>query len=33
MAAALEVLAARGGLATIPDPLVWEREQREDHII
>ncbi len=30
MAAALELLAARGGLTAIPDPLAWEREQRED---
>ncbi|HET6575813.1 MAG TPA: hypothetical protein VFG68_19585 [Fimbriiglobus sp.] len=30
MAAALERLAARGGVASIPDPLAWEREQRED---
>jgi hypothetical protein len=30
MAAALEELAARGGLAGITDPLGWEREQRAD---
>lgn len=30
MLAALEELAARGGLAGIPDPLAWEREQRAD---
>jgi hypothetical protein len=30
MAAALELVAARGGLVAIPDPLQWEREQRED---
>lgn len=30
MLAALEELAARGGLAGIPDPLAWEREQRVD---
>lgn len=27
-AAALEAIAARGGLADIADPLAWEREQR-----
>jgi hypothetical protein len=30
MVAALEELATRGGLASIPDPLAWEREQRTD---
>jgi hypothetical protein len=30
MLAALEELAARGGLAGIADPLAWEREQRAD---
>jgi hypothetical protein len=30
MAAALEVISARGGIATITDPLAWEREQRKD---
>jgi hypothetical protein len=30
MAAALEAIARRGGLAAITDPLKWEREQRED---
>ena len=30
MAAALEQLAAIGGLSTIADPLEWEREQRAD---
>lgn len=30
MAAALEEVAARGGLASITDPLAWEREQRID---
>jgi hypothetical protein len=30
MAAALEQLAALGGLSAIADPLEWEREQRED---
>jgi hypothetical protein len=30
MAAALEAVAARGGLAAISDPLQWEREQREE---
>jgi hypothetical protein len=29
-AEALERLAARGGVASIPDPLAWEREMRED---
>jgi hypothetical protein len=30
MAAALEQLAARGGVSSIPDPLAWQREQRQD---
>ena len=30
MAAALEGIAARGGLAGVADPLAWEREQRVD---
>ncbi len=30
MAEALERLAARGGVAGIPDPLAWEREMRKD---
>jgi hypothetical protein len=29
-AEALERLAARGGVASVPDPLAWEREMRED---
>ncbi len=29
-AAALEELAARGGLAGLIDPLAWEREQRTE---
>jgi hypothetical protein len=27
-AAAMERLVARGGIASIPDPSAWEREQR-----
>ena len=30
LAAILERIAARGGVASIPDPLAWEREQRQD---
>ncbi len=30
MAAALEQLAARGGIASIPDPDAWQREVRQD---
>lgn len=30
MAAALEELAARGGIAGIGDPLAWQREQRSE---
>jgi hypothetical protein len=30
MAAALEEIAARGGLPVVADPLAWEREQRAD---
>ena len=33
MFAALEQLAARGGVQEIPDPLAWEREQREDRVL
>jgi hypothetical protein len=29
-AEALERLAARGGVASIPDPDAWQREMRED---
>ena len=28
--AALERLAARGGIRSIPDPVAWQREQRKD---
>ena len=28
--AILEEIAAAGGIQSIPDPLAWEREQRED---
>ena len=30
MAAALERLAAKGGLAHIADPVMWQRETRQD---
>ena len=30
MASVLELIANRGGLTAITDPLAWEREQRED---
>ncbi|PLS80331.1 MAG: hypothetical protein CYG59_08525 [Chloroflexi bacterium] len=30
MAAALERLATRGGLANMPDPVTWQREIRQD---
>lgn len=30
MAAALERLATKDGLASIPDPVIWQREMRED---
>jgi hypothetical protein len=30
MAAALERLALAGGCRSIPDPIAWERAQRED---
>ena len=30
MAAALERIAARGGIQSIPDPAAWQREMRED---
>ncbi|HLX61346.1 MAG TPA: hypothetical protein VKX17_08705 [Planctomycetota bacterium] len=30
MAEALERIAARGGVASIPDPVAWQREQRKD---
>ena len=30
MAAVLERLAASGGVASITDPLKWQREQRQD---
>jgi hypothetical protein len=33
MAAALEEVAARGGLTGIADPLAWEREQRTDRAL
>jgi hypothetical protein len=33
MAAALELIASRGGLTAITDPLAWEREQREDRAL
>lgn len=28
--AALDRIAARGGIAGIPDPIAWQREQRND---
>lgn len=28
--AALDRIAARGGIAGIPDPMAWQREQRSD---
>ena len=28
--AALQRLAARGGIRSIPDPVAWQREQRKD---
>jgi len=28
--AALERIAARGGIRSIPDPVAWQREQRKD---
>ncbi len=28
--AALERIAARGGIQSIPDPIAWQREMRED---
>lgn len=28
--AAMEALAAGGGVRSIPDPVAWQREQRED---
>ena len=28
--AALERIAARGGIKSIPDPIAWQREMRED---
>lgn len=30
MAAALERLAANGGVGSVTDPLQWQREQRQD---
>ena len=30
MAAVLEQLAVRGGVASIPDPDAWQREERQD---
>ena len=30
MVAALERLAAMGGVPSIPDPVAWQREMRED---
>jgi hypothetical protein len=33
MVAALEELAARGGLSEITDPLAWERERRADRTL
>ena len=30
MAAALELVAGRGGIAAISDPLQWEREERKE---
>jgi hypothetical protein len=29
-AAAMERAAARGGIRAIPDPVAWQREERED---
>lgn len=33
MAAALERLAAKGGLADIADPVTWQREMRQDRTL
>jgi hypothetical protein len=33
MAAALQALAEAGGLSEIPDPLRWQREQRQDRAL
>ena len=33
MAEALERIAARGGIDSIPDPVAWQREMREDRHI
>lgn len=30
MAAALREIASRGGIKSIPDPVAWQREMRED---
>ena len=33
MAAALEQLAANNSLADIADPVAWQKEQRQDHLL
>lgn len=33
MATALEALAETGGLSEIADPVVWQREQRQDRVL
>jgi len=30
---ALDELAARGGIKSIPDPLAWQREMRQERIL
>jgi len=31
--AALQRLATRGGIRSIPDPVAWQREQRQDRVL
>ena len=33
MATALASLAQRGGISSIPDPLAWQREERQDRTL
>ena len=33
MVDALAGLAARGGIRAIPDPVAWQREQREERVL
>jgi hypothetical protein len=33
MARALEALAQSGGLSSIPDPMSWQREQRQERTL